>query len=469
MINNTTGNVLVLGMRPTSPTKIEPLPAAVASAPIGPLSTIYVEPPAPAGRGDDATGARGNAALPFATLDAALAAAVAALPAVSAISLAAGTYAAPSAAIPAALDSGRIVLSDGATRETVIIDATGLARPCLDFSSAAARLSWVVEPITLIADAGVDAIRADGTAAPTGDFFPGAPDSGLTVGALILSGDVTARYCGQLRLTRLEDTAVTPGTALFVNCGVVYGDDLSLPGTVTVDYDSGDPKTPAVTGLSGYFVVKKADNFGSTLTLAHMASLYCESGWIGFVTTATPTIGAGPAFVRTSIICLPAVVVEGAVCTFVDSASGNFDASFRGVLWQDGATFVVAGAAANRRNVNVTGSIVRQGKSLSAGAGINLYAKGTSGDDPATAYLATVDSGEVLPPDGVALAPVAAATPTTNIAFPWKVLNGHTPVVVPVPSNTTAQPLAVTGVTQVGCAVAAAAAAGTIGVILSFR
>lgn len=206
---------------------------------VGPLATVYVEPPAPAGRGNDATGVRGDAARPFATLTGALAV----MQSGDTISLAAGSYAPPSGPIPAPLTSGAIVAPSGPG--STVIDGTGTGLACLDFSSSAARVQWGLEGFRLNNTGGV-ALRADGSAAPAGQFFQ---NGALSLDLVVLeAGSVELRYLGTLAAVRV--ILVTPDTVKVDTCDTVFFLQLLAfgGGPLLISADCDDPLNPAGPG-----------------------------------------------------------------------------------------------------------------------------------------------------------------------------------------------------------------------------
>ncbi len=466
MINNP-GPTLFSVVPTGSPTKATLLPAgAIPGLVVGPLSTIYVEPPAPVGRGDDATAQRGNAALPCATLDKALALAVAALPAFSAIELAAGTYAPPSAPVSPLLEDG--VIQSSGNPADVVIDALGTGLPCFDLSSPAHRGVWTLGAGTTPAfrcraDPGVPAIKADGTAAPAGTFFDGA----FALSAVIeSSGGIELRCVGAAILSNLEDFNADP--IIFDRCGQVFflGTCLFIGGapcTMTVDYN--DPLQP--TGGSGQLLFLGSMLWPSgSITLAAQAGMRAQAGNVlPLIQGSALTVGPGPGFAKTSIQIPQGVQLlggldfESAGREFPDSASGAPPViSIAGELAAH-AGFKVAAPAANQITVNCNGAIVRT--DVQAGDGVLATFRGAAFDSgPSNGGISTVGTGACQPPDGAPIGATAAVAPITTIALPFRISGAYH--VIPVADDPTCWPTAVNGYTATQCDVHVAIGAGFV-------
>jgi hypothetical protein len=439
---------------------------------VGPLTTIYVEPPAPLGRGS-AAGARGNAAMPFATLDQAYAAAVAALPAFSVIELAPGTYAPGSAPISPLLVSG--VIQTNGNPWDVIIDATGTGLPCFDFSSTAQRDVWTVgvSPLApgfrLRADPGVDAIKADGTGAPAGTFFNGA----LSISAVLeTSGGLTFRLVSTLILANLQDynnDAITIdrcGNVFWVGQALIFG---SPPCTFT--YDLNDPNQPT-NGSGEMAFFGQCVWLGGVIRLAHQAGLRANAGNVlPQIVGKSFDVGPGPGFAKTSLQLpqgcqVAGIDFESPGSQLADSGLGQPPVISLACELTAHAGFAVAGAAVNQVVVNCNGAIVRA--DVQPGNGVVATFRGTSFDaGPSNGGISTVGTGTCVPPDGAPIGATPAVAPITTAALPFAVSGSY--IVIPVADDATCLPQSVDNYTPTSCDIHVTIAAGNVnGAIFMF-
>lgn len=295
-----------------------------AAAVVGPLSTVYLEPPSPNGRGNDATGQRGNAARPFATMDAAIAAMLNG----DTLEIASGTYAAPSAQIPALLVDAVWRSSSGAT--SVVIDAQGTGAPAIDLGGATRQL-WRLEGIRIAQDPGQLAISADGSAATPGTYF--ANGSLALSNVVVMGGDVLARYVGTL--VGAFTVAVSGGTWTLDTCGTVFFTSAQFVGgeTMAIAVDNDDPLSP--TGGASQIPPVRFDSAcvfpSGTITCSGQGGLYAAPGSVlpqitGSVLTQSI---AGPGW-------FSQVTILGA-CELVNFAAGGAFPDVQGTIDLTGA------------------------------------------------------------------------------------------------------------------------------------
>ncbi len=474
MINNP-GPTLFSVVPTGSPTKATLLPgSAIPGLAVGNVSTIYVDQPAPNGRGNNATGVRGNEALPFSTLDAALAV----MQSGDTIALISGTFAPPSAPVPNTIESGSLV-SMGDAR-TVRIDATGTGLPCFDLSLTAAgfkRTTWLVAvggpTLSWVADVGAPAIKADGSLAAVGAYFSDA----LSIGG-VLGGAIEVKYAQTVILA--PQPVISPDAWVLFNCGQVIcvGDGASLwiggPAALDYTYDAADPLTPPASGPLGGAIAffGSISWFAGTLKLVRQASLFVGTGVVlPDVISVVPDVGPGPAFQRTSITINARAQIgsfgAGAAFNIVDSPDGVPQFSLAGVEIVGASEFAVAGAAANRVGVELGGAVIH--KVVTLGKGVDGSARGAAclGGGPANG-LATSGTGTLIPPDGVAIGAKPVTGLTTTIALPWTLGGGGGFTAAVVADNPATIPLAVNNLTATSFDVVVTAAVGNVRFVLSF-
>ena len=460
-----------------SPSKQTLAPASsIAGLAVGPLTAIYVEAPAPLGRGNDATAERGNAALPCATLDKAIALAVAALPAPSSFVLGPGTYAPPSAPIPDALEYGVLTVGEGANASNVIIDARGTGRPCWDLSIALAggkRSVWTVgisaggvPTMRFQQDAGSTAFLADGTNANAGDFFQ---NGALSFGCVLEGGKMTTKYVGTLILANLQSFG--SDLWLFSQGGQVIceGEALIVGGNACeVFYDAADPKVPAggpPFGGAISFTGKWLWPAGS-ITLREQASINVSPGNVlPDLFTSEISIGPAPGFARTSIVAFGGAVFNSVQADMSLNLGGFPRCELRGCELL--APSLIRGLGAGLRIApNLDGAIVRQ--TIEFAHGMDGSCRGATFDLGAQLGIVTSFDGTVIPPDGVAMGPVNALPGTTPLALPWRI-GGKPFLVVPVSDNPGTGAIAVNNYTATSVDLVPAVAVGNLGGILSMR
>lgn len=482
-MKNNPGPPLILTVPTGSPTKGQLLPAsAIAGLVVGPLSTIYIQPkPSDGGRGDDATAQRGNAALPCATWDKAIALAVAALPAVSTYELSPGKYAPPSAKIPASLVNGAINVSAGLSGGGItVIDGTGLGIPCIDLSGGSREL-WIIGPgVQLESDPGVPSVKADGSSAAPGTYF--------TSGALVISGVLTgggsvfAAYVGLMIMEELEAIGSDKWTLAHV------GQTFAGPGFFSPDlsieywYDGADPKAPPV-DQSRLFMFGGATWLDGFLTLGNQAGVVCETG------SALPNITSDNnhpfnIFGPPGLEKFPTVQLAGGSSALEVKANGGISPEFPDTSVALGIDF--SGATLkngfristgpgpgllNRQALKAIGTIVVNASGLNptdAGPGFDLDF--TNGSIPnVIASLRTLgvggDQATVIPPN-FATAPQAAVAGGNTVNFPFNLPGGNYSAIIDS-DDPTALPLAVDGRGGSGCVAHVVNGAGNIRVFVS--
>lgn len=423
---------------------------------VGPLSTVYVEPPAPTGRGDDATGARGNAGRPFATLDAA----IAVMQNGDTLRMSAGTFLPPSAALPALLASCSIV---GENANATIINAVGSGQPALDFAGAS-RLSALLDGFRIEQDAGQIAINADGSAAAAGTFFP----TGLTFGSIrIAGGNVVLRYCGTVTTQGMRDE-VSAGDWTIDSCLRVGLLSSSFLGgrNITIDQDNDDPLAPNAAGSLRLGAVRfiNTDAPNSVVTLTNQARILVDQGsQIGVLQGNALSIAVvDPTFV-------PEVVISGEAQQISFTGAGAMpDAQIlvdlQGARISSSVTVVGQIGAVNTIQVNGTGASI--GTTATIGEGVLGNLRGTAFAGPVNGSITTTGSnGRVIPPD-FALLPALAGVPT-GFPLPFR-LAGVAYVVTVEITDPTAAPVYVSARSNVSVELTPAAAAGELGPVIHY-
>lgn len=398
---NPDGNLLALLLA------VGAIPSGGGGGIVGPLSTVYVEPPTPTGRGDDATGERGNAAKPFATLDAAFAA----MQNGDTLALAAGTYAPPTNPIPTTLLSAVIRCPSGAG--ATVIDGTGTTRPCLDFGGGAREL-WNVYGLRLQHDPGQLCLSADGSAAAKGQFFG---NGALALaGVVIIGGDVLTRYVASLVGPLM--TMPTGGTWQIDTCGsVLFNGCTLIDVAMEVTTDNDDPLSPASSGPNPPVRFDGATVFPTgTITLGEQGGVYSAPGSVlpqvtgsGLTKSLMGFFSQVSLFGTVSLIdfsnlgALPdiqgVVDLTGVRCTGqcnIEQAAGSLNTAGVAAAGAFFGSFVVAGEQTrwNLQNASFPSGILNQ--------------------------LTTTGSGIVIPPAFcMPPQPVVSTPATTDFVFPF--------------------------------------------------
>lgn len=384
-----------------------------AAAVVGPLSTVYVEPPSPTGRGNDATGQRGNAARPFATLTAALAA----MQSGDTLELASGTYAPPAGPIPAGLTDGVIRAPSGAT--STIIDAQGSGLPGLNFDGASRGL-WRLDGFRIAQDPGSLAISADGSAAPPQTFF--ANGSLALSNVVVTGGDVLAKYVGTL--VGAFTVGVSGGLWKINTCKTVFFIAAQFSGgeSMEVETDNDDPLSP--TGGASQLGPVRFDGAcvypAGTITCSKQGGVYAAPGSVlpqvngSLLTTAT----AGPGwFSQVSIL---------GACASVNFSAGGAFPNVTGTFDLTGAT--VAGISSISQTPGAVGPLLVAaggasfGGLLTIGEGCKADVRTASFAGGILAGLATAGSnGRVIPPTFATLPEAVQAPPlTSSFSIPFR-------------------------------------------------
>lgn len=422
---------------------------------VGPLRTIYVEPPAPTGRGNNATGVRGDAALPFETLTAAMAV----MQSGDTISLASGDYAPPAGPIPAALLSGVIVAPSGPSQTTINAAGTGLS--CLDFTGAA-RDIWNIRGIRMNNDPGALIIDADGTGQPVSTFF--ANGALAFHECVFLEGDILARYCGTVIFQ--ECTDVGTGLLTINSCNFSLFVDAMIFGgrNMLIDLDNDDPLAPVSGGLqlgpvrfNGGCVYP----FG-TITLANQGGVYAAPGSIvpTFTATVLTVAVAGPGF-------LPSLELLGQVSSLDFSNNGWPSGSLIDV---PGATFTGAvsmAGAPGAFGIQFNGTEASFDLTVAIGEGVRANLRDSSFTQGILTSLSCsgISGAGVIPPT-FAMGPEVVASPTV-FTIPFALVGADYAVAVDI-DDANAGVCATTIRTPVGFQVQPQAVAGNMRAIVSY-
>lgn len=424
---------------------------------VGPESFVYVEPPAPNGRGNDATGQRGNAGRPFATLDAAIAAALTG----DTLSLAPGTYEPPTAQLRAALL--RLTIQ-GSGPQNCVIDAQGLGRPCLDVGGFEREL-YVIKGVRFAQDDGDLCISADGTGAAAGSFFT---TGALSFGECVFAGGANLfKYVGTLVLELVTDVvSALPGNETTIEscASVTVLDCVSPTRTWYVLLNNDDALAPTSGGTAQLGPVRFVGTVAlGSLVLAEQGRVLCDTG---------STIGA----VSDSGLSIP--VINPAWLPSPQSFAGTL--ASLDLAFPDAQNLVDLNGALCLGNVAVTGSVgatnttrvaargtVFQG-TVTAGEAVLADLRGASfSGGPLGNIITTGSNGAVLPPP-VTFPPVNAVLPTTDFVFGFRCETSSYVVDVDL-DDATAAPAPTTVRSALGFSVAPAAAAGNVGAFVSYQ
>lgn len=378
---------------------------------VGPLATVYVEPPTPLGRGNDLTGVRGDASRPFATLTAAFGA----MQNGDTMVIAPGSYAPPAGPIPAALLQGVIRASSGAS--ATVIDAQGSGVPALNFDGAPREL-WRVEGVRLAQDPGALALSADGTGQPAGSYFT---NGSLALSNVVITGgDVLARYVGTL--VGAFTVGVSGGLWKLNTCNTVFFASAQfLAGeSMEIETDNDDPLSPTL-GATQLGPVRFDGGCvfpAGTITCVKQGGVYAAPGSVLPQVTGSGLSKAiaGPGFFsQVSIFGICELVNFSALGAFPD-VQGVIDLSGAQV---DGVS-VIAQTPGAVNTLRVAAGGAQFGALLTIGEGCLADLRTASFAPGILAGLATAGSnGRVIPPT-FAMDPQPIASPTP-FAFPFRV------------------------------------------------
>jgi len=459
---------------PTGATAQRLLPASsIAGLAVGPESVVYIEPPpSQGGRGDDATAQRGNAGLPCATLDAAFALAVAALPDVTQYAIAPGFYDPPSTAVDPRLVIGAIDCTTG----VAAIDGTGLGRAALDLSGGD-RIEWTIGAgVQLLSDIGSPARRAVGSTSPPDAYFRGGD---LTVRGLLggPGGALVVRYAGSVILEQLVAEGHDPWT--FQSVGAIdvrAGCDIATIASIDCEYwyDATDAKAPD-TLAPVLQVLPGAVWHGGAIKIGGQAGVIQEPG------STLPVVAGDPAH-PPSIAggFAPTLQVHGRAAQLkfhgVD-APGFPDTATKLTLSIDRAQIdlgfdigIQASPVVHRQTLSAIGmTVTANGAIASANAGIDMDYSG--GSVPRLiSHLQTngagADRATVIPPDFATL-PQPASGLAVAVTFPFQLPDGAYSAICEA-DNVATLPQACTARTGAGCTANVTAAAGNIRVFVHY-
>ena len=401
MINNT-GALKLVGVPTGSPASLQ-LVDASAAAGLGPwASVLYVDQV----RGNDLTGARGNANLPFATIQAAINAALTD----DTVQLAPQNFAITVAiTIPAALI--RVGLLGVYARGNGSTTGLGTRISCagddafnLGANLGLSRISFVGLYLS-DTTAGKVVVRADGSAYAKDTFLANAYFENCTI-----IGDVAATYAGGFTFhactcSSLTSWVFTDGSNVVFNGGTDAG-----PVVVTCNYDTAHALTRTVQALIQI-------NGGSTLgvvTCSGQSRVTCDvmsslGGLIGSSLSATTKF---PSFTATGR--LGAVNFGTAGAELPDTATA-LTLNFAGaVLYGNAYNFKVGGGAVNFQTVTMNASIGVIVALFTANVKIHVTMRAASLTTPIFATPGA--DGDIIPPrlsGTIDLSAGAAAAATT--------------------------------------------------------
>lgn len=383
---------------------------------VGPLATVYVEPPAPLGRGSDVTGQRGDASRPFATLTGAFGA----MQSGDTMVLASGTYAPPAGPVPAALTDGVIRAASGAT--STIIDAQGTGLPGLDFGGASRGL-WRLEGFHIAQDPGARALSADGSAAPAGTYFVNGSLACSNV--VITGGDVFVKYAGTF--VGAFTVGVSGGLWRFETCGTVFFASGQFLGgeSMEIATDNDDPLSPTL-GASQLGPVRFdgacvfVGGSGNAISCSLQGGVYAAPGsvmpqinGIG-LTKAT----AGPGWFSQLTVLGSCESIDFTNIGAFPDVQGVFD--LRGANVNGQCNIAQTPGAVNTLQVAAGGAVF--GSSVSIGEGCRADVRTSSFAGGILAQLSTAGSnGRVLPPTFATFPELVQVPPlVSSFALPFR-------------------------------------------------
>lgn len=377
---------------------------------VGPATCIYLAPPP---LGNDATGARGDASKPFATLDAALAVMVSG----DTLMLAPGIYGPPSAPIPLPLLQGTITSWPNGNAQNTAIES--IAGPALDLSGGPREL-WRINGIRLSAPTGTDALLADGVAAPQDTYFKN--------GALVLSevtitsGGLSVRYAGTVVLGQLTHTSANEAIKL-LSCDFVvnvqcrhFGPNLSYQ----INDNNDDPLAPT-TGGTAQLQPKRFDGAcvfpDGTIALEGQAGVVIAPGafMLSIIANALTRPVINPAWL--SQIAVYGHLGGNVTINNLPNGIAQYDFDFQGMTLGGNIDVQMDPGAVGTR-VNLCGATVEGTGVFGEGVTANLR-----DSDWQSGLLASVttpgSNGNIIPPT-FAMGPVQTAIPT-QFNFPFRV------------------------------------------------
>lgn len=405
--------------------------------PIGSSTIAYVTT-----TGNDSTGIKGNQALPFLTVQAALNACVTD----DTVLIGPGTFTATTAVtIPQAVNRIRIKgasssLATGYPGVTILtslinVDPFDISA---NLDSTHNRSGVIFEDLTIASGGGTAVFRCDGSNCARNGFMSSIGPVFINVNLFV--GSALFKYC--LSGPTFQYCRLGVSTINIINCGAstfFYTECPNSPNTGVFSFDGDDPLSPTVQGIVRFF----ASRFGgsgalSFITLGGQQRILVDSAsTIGGLRGSNLSVATGSAL-------FPGVYCRGTIAgqsPSVDFASAgaelpntatamNFD--FRGTSWGgDGsgvatATFKVSGAglpqAIRMEGSNATFGgapflaipIMLNSMSLTAGNGINLVCKGLF---IPTMSLITSGTGTINPGQMVYNVALGSATQSCPLGF----------------------------------------------------
>ena len=441
MINNA-GALKLVGVPTGSPSSVQ-LVDASAAAGLGPFATVvYVDQV----RGNDLTGARGNANLPFATVQAAINAMQTGDTLLGAPQLFTITAA---ITIPAALVRFAVagptpigVVSFSNPSGIFQIRQTTAGQPVFSLGTNLGLTKAHFVNVAMTPGTGAKAILADGSAYAVNTFL----SSGLRCD--FSSVTVDAKYCA---VTPIQlNGCINNSDLSVVNCaGITLNGMPNFSGSLLATYDATDPLSPTnqtlVTLRNGSQVGGVAS--GTKLTIGGQVTLYVDQ---------TSSVG-GLTAIGLSVVGAKAPSIS--FCGYVGSV-GGIDFNTAGAELPDTATALtldfrgarfyyltaqsslatavvgpaainikIAGAAANPQTVRMDATMsLDTPVAITAHANVNITGRGARWPN---ATLSTPDaSGSILPPSPLLLAPVAVAAAPQPVTYPCRIPAGSTAVQV---------------------------------------
>lgn len=408
--------------------------------------------------GNDGTGQRGNQALPFATIDGALAA----MQNGDSIRVGPGTFLGPSAPIPAALASGSVVGS-GPGVTTIQSPVGGWV-----FSNAP-RTDWYFLNMVMQGAPGGTIVDADGTTqGGVVNMFPNALAFGNVV---IPTGNLNIVLCGNVTFTQCS-LGFDPGSShVFGTCQSANLNRCTMiGGSIFSEYDADVAIGPGPGNNGQNIFCLSCNLLGTSVFLVSQGCITGTKDSIvgtinGQVMSASLT-GVGTA---------SRVVWSGSVDT-IDFGSGGLRElpdspvqvilSFNEAQINGPSIYRVAAPAVNRIGVNANAF---HNGNVNAGDGIDWLGNGATFSQPInTGFLSTSGTGTVRPPP-FAMGPVVNPGGPTTIPLPFTMADANYAVTLDIDAliGPLASPMATTARTPVSFDVTIAASGGNIRAVIT--
>lgn len=448
MINNLGPQVQVLGYPVASPTKLQPIVIGAAFTTLGPSNVLWVD----GVLGVDATAQRGNQALPFQTIQAAVNAAQTddTVQLAPQRFLIGASITIPAATIRIAIRGWSVgqfanTSTSTASGGTLVSCATDHA---FNLGTNLGLTKCVFVDLSIrTGNAAKAAIFADGSAYASFGFLliglfllnceistSGMPLNTKYVVSLVI---VASRIGGTVALSIVNSFSITIRSTNSQAMGWTFASDVADPLTAQLQ--------PAVHIEDGSVI--GSQSIAGTVTIGGQMRIWVDStSTIGSLKGSGLTVSAAPVASPGVACCgymanasVGAIDFRTAGTEIPDTATALvFD--FRGShfyteggaqMRNDGliaASFKVGGAAANAQSVLFDDVVAYAALVLTVDAQINLTARGAR--MPNATLSTPAATGTILPPSPLKLAPVAVAAAPQPVTYPCRIPAGSTAVQV---------------------------------------